>query len=619
MKRFYVIIVVMFFLTLGLFSTVEAAKWTFMVYLDGDNNLEGAAIDDFLEMATVGSNSDINIVVQFDRISGYDSSYGDWTACKRFYVTSGMTPTAANALQDLGECNMGDPATLTAFINWATTNYPADNYALILWNHGGGWREQEEALIKALKEAKTEEERVTIKRELTEIKKYFVFRAVCWDDTNGEDCLYMKEVKSALDAATVDMDLIGFDACLMGMIEVAYEIKDTGASVMVGSEETEPGDGWPYDTILSDLVSNPTWTSAQLGTCIVNRYYQSYGNSETQSAIDLTHIGTLASTVSNFADTMRTYWNTNQNAVKAAAQSVMDEVNTTVIHEQHGASWPGSHGLAIYFPATQGEFNTDYNGTIIDFAADTSWDEFLSDFYGSMGGSWIDRARNQSQEYYYNEHIDLYDFCEKLVNYVPPPEYYTETQVPHIFIGNGTAQGWTQDDQCWQYSLPFSFPFYGNTYTSIWICSNGYIDFVPEYSDGWSDFSNSTSELIQNVRIAPLWTDIWPNNIYIHQPSSDSVCIRWQGYEWWDRGSINIELVLYKDGRIRFNYGAGNTSIGAGWTGPPTIGISAGDGVNYDLSVYNGLDNLTNVDSILYTPVSQAKKPMPWLHLLLGD
>jgi C1A family cysteine protease len=59
------------------------SSWTFMIYLDGDNNLESAAIDDFMEMSSVGSTSDVNIVVQFDRIPGYVSSYDDWTDCWR--------------------------------------------------------------------------------------------------------------------------------------------------------------------------------------------------------------------------------------------------------------------------------------------------------------------------------------------------------------------------------------------------------------------------------------------------------------------------------------------------------------------------------------------------------
>lgn len=239
------------------------ADWTFMVYLDGDNNLEGAGIDDFLEMSSVGSSADVNIVVQFDRIGGYDTSHDDWETCKRFYVTSAMDPTSANQVADIGEVNMADPATLTSFIDWAVGAYPADNYALILWNHGGGWRARYDDLKKALKTATTGESKEAIKQKLRELQKPG-FKAVCWDETSGYDSLTMSEVKSALDAATTNMDLIGFDACLMQMIEVAHEIKDTGASVMVGSEETEPWDGWPYDTLLGDIVATPALTPAQL-------------------------------------------------------------------------------------------------------------------------------------------------------------------------------------------------------------------------------------------------------------------------------------------------------------------------------------------------------------------
>ncbi len=233
MLRKVAILMIGLCMAVGMTQAAIAAEWTFMVYLDGDNDLEGAGIDDFLEMATVGSNSDVNIVVQFDRISGEDSSHGDWTTCKRFYVTQGMEPTEANQEVDIEEVNMGDPAVLTDFINWATTSYPATNYALILWNHGNGWRARYDALIEDLRTATTVEEKNAIRQELAEVQRPS-FKGVCSDDTDG-DVLYMQEVQSALNAATTDVDLIGFDACLMGMIEVAYEIRDTGASVMVGS------------------------------------------------------------------------------------------------------------------------------------------------------------------------------------------------------------------------------------------------------------------------------------------------------------------------------------------------------------------------------------------------
>jgi hypothetical protein len=390
------------------------ADWTFMVYLDADNNLEAAGIDDFSEMATVGSDANVNIVVQFDRIDGYDTTNGDWTTCKRFLVGSGMIPTEANQVDDIGECNMADPDTLQAFIDWGVSTYPADQYAVILWNHGGGWRLQRAALMEALELATSDAETESVLNALAE-SDAATYKAVCWDDTSN-DALYMKEVQSALNAASDDMDLIGFDACLMGMIEVAYELKDVGASVMVASEETEAFDGWPYDTILADLTTNPTWGPDALGSAIVYDYDASYTNDYTLSAVDLTTIGSLGDTVSSLADAMQTDWDGNKVNVQDAAQAVMDGVDTAVIEEGHGSSLPGSYGLAIYFPSTSGDFDSDYKATVIDFAADTLWDEFLSDFHDDMGGSWIDTARSSSQEYDYPEHIDLYDFCNEIVS-----------------------------------------------------------------------------------------------------------------------------------------------------------------------------------------------------------
>ncbi len=567
--------------------TEPSTAWTIMVYLDGDNNLEGMGISDFMEMSSVGSTADVNIVVQFDRINGYDSSNGDWTSCKRFYVTAGMTPTAANALADLGEVNMGDPATLVGFVNWAKSNYPAQKYALVMWNHGGGWRKSKEALW----------------RDRHDDKKHdLIFKAVCWDDTDGSDCLYMSEVKSAL-SSTGGAQLIGFDACLMGMMEVAYEIKAYG-QVMVGSEETEPGEGWPYETIMSDLTTNPSWTASQLGSAIVDRYYASYGNDETQAAIDLAQINTLAGTISTFAQTMIDNWDADEDAVKSAAQSVIDGINNVVINEKHGSSWPGAHGLAIYFPRTVDYFDPGYNSAIIDFPANTVWEEFLDEFYTSMGGSWIASRRDVAQEFTYDEHTDLYNFCELLQ--LEQEDYYTETQITNAYTGGGTAQGFQADDWYITRTLPFDFYYFGEKFSagsSIYISSNGYIDFDP--ASNHSDYDNTGSRLAANKRIAPIWKDLITNgsaqtgeDVYITQ-TADYLKIRWRAETWGDNETVNVEAVLFKDNRIQFNYGSGNAFSGA-----PTIGVSKGDSINYYPSVYNGVMTLTNVQSDLFTPTA---------------
>lgn len=562
------------------------ASWTFMVYMDADNNLEPDSVDDFLEMASVGSTADVNIVVQFDRIGGYDSRYGDWTGTKRYYITNGMTPTEANAVEDLGELNMADPATLTDFITWTKTYYPANKYAVIMWNHGGGWRKSKKDLWN--------ERNKNEKKELT-------FKAVCWDDTSGGDCLYTSEMTSAFSSAG-GATLIGFDACLMGMVEVAYDLR-SHAQVMVGSEETEPAPGWPYNTIMSDLTAHPSASAAQLGSAIVDRYYASYGNSYTQGALDQTNLATLASTVSTFAQSMIDNWNTDEAAVRSAAQDVITQLDNTVINEKHGAGWPGANGAAIYFPEIAAGFNSDYNGTIIQFPNDTQWEEFLQAFYSSMSGSWIAERRDATQEFFDNDHIDLYHFCELLM--LEKKDYYSESQISNAFAGGGTAQNFHLDDGYMTYTLPIDIRYFAETIpagSTIYISSNGYIDF--DASSTHNDFENTTSKLAANKRIAPCWADLTTEgsgDVYITE-NADNIVIRWAGETYGDAEPVNFEAVLYQDGKVQFNYGSGNADISP-WGSGPTVGISSGDFVNYYLSVYDTQMTLTSVDSDLYTPI----------------
>ncbi|MFH1735124.1 MAG: clostripain-related cysteine peptidase, partial [bacterium] len=109
------------------------AKWTFMVYMAGDNNLDGAALRDIAEMARAGSTKDVNVLVQLDRIED--------NLTRRFRITTGGG-FKKDCIESFGEANTGDPQVLYDFVKWAADNYPADRYALILWNHGSGWWEE---------------------------------------------------------------------------------------------------------------------------------------------------------------------------------------------------------------------------------------------------------------------------------------------------------------------------------------------------------------------------------------------------------------------------------------------------------------------------------------------
>src|SRR5512139_1519390 len=104
------------------------ARWTVMVYISGDNNLEDYVVSDIeTELAPTGSSANVQVVALADRGPGYDTSYGDWQQTLLFHVTPRMTAAVENAAADWGEKDMGNPQTLVDFVNWTKANYPADH------------------------------------------------------------------------------------------------------------------------------------------------------------------------------------------------------------------------------------------------------------------------------------------------------------------------------------------------------------------------------------------------------------------------------------------------------------------------------------------------------------
>jgi hypothetical protein len=87
------------------------------------------------------------------------------------------------------------------------------------------------------------------------------------------------------------------------MLDVAYQLR-AHACVLVGSEELEPNDGWPWATILADLVTRPGMSTVELGAVVVRRYLEAYegtGHEVTQSAIDLGKLGEVVGAVDELA------------------------------------------------------------------------------------------------------------------------------------------------------------------------------------------------------------------------------------------------------------------------------------------------------------------------------
>ncbi|MFH1419622.1 MAG: putative Ig domain-containing protein, partial [Planctomycetota bacterium] len=182
---------------------------------------------------------------------------------------------------------------------------------------------------------------------------------------------------------------------------------------------------------------------------------------------------------------------------------------------------------------------------------------------------------------------------------LPPQGAYAEVDLGSSgFAEVGTAQGWQADNQVWLYPLPFSFPFYGTHYGSVWVCSNGFLHFGMSSS---ASPDNSDAILRAATRIAPMWDDLRTTgtgqDIFIDSGTSGEVTVRWAAETVAvPNDPCNFSVTLYSDGKIRFHYGVGNTNL------TPTIGISRGNGSQYTLSTYNNASALTAVNSQEFVP-----------------
>jgi hypothetical protein len=409
-------------------TNASPSEWTLMVYMDGDNNLEEDALMDFLEMARVGSTDKVNIILQMDRIGKYvlesDERFPFWTETLRFRITKGMKPSRESAIKNIGEANMGDGKTLSEFVGWATTTFPAKRYALIIWDHGQGWRrvlaptdEVRTIVSKAGQDVLTQPQIGTMSIAFpfkTPIGS--PYRTISFDETD-KDKLYNREIQTSLIEVLNNrkLDLIAFDACLMAMVEVAYAMRGV-AETVIGSEELVPGTGFQYDGWLSRLTNDPSMDGHALGNTLVDSYQKRYGTATeflepipftTLSSIDLSKLDSLANALTTLSKNLiakfpaekqniklardecsvyapnalgdgRDYFfhidltrflqrlaaNTQDQDIKNSANSALTIIQSSILRnyagEKRKGGTYGSNGLAIYFPPNGSSYDNDW-------------------------------------------------------------------------------------------------------------------------------------------------------------------------------------------------------------------------------------------------------------------
>ena len=402
-----------------------AAKWTFLVYMAGNNSLSDDAGRDLVEMQKVGSTDDVKVLAFAKQRAGQ---------ARRIQVGKNGQGEKVESLGD--DVDSGNPQTVVDFVRWGLSTAPADRYALVLWNHGGGWSPDDmdqlytqvrndngvnrhELNHRASQPMARSLFSSTVKQILSQPTE--AERQICNDDGTGHS-LDTIELGNVLRAVTKDvgrpLDLLGMDACLMSALEVGYQAQ-ASTRVVVGSEEVEPGAGWCYDAILGDLNARPTMDGRQLGTTVVDRYVASYRDQPgqwpvTQCALDASQltkfagaldglVGALSPRLSN--DWLQVYRAQLKSVgfhsqlrdlrtfcrqlslsplsaeAKAAAKNVVDALKPGgfVINEGHlGAGVDGCGGVTAYFPTPSEPISPYYRD--LRFSKVHRWAPFLKSY-----------------------------------------------------------------------------------------------------------------------------------------------------------------------------------------------------------------------------------------------
>ncbi|NLJ38458.1 MAG: hypothetical protein GX432_06820, partial [Candidatus Atribacteria bacterium] len=336
---------------------------------------------DLNSMEIVGSSDKVNIVVQFDSLQG---------PAIRYLVEKDSDPLKINSkvLQNLGEMNMGDANNLVDFIRFCAQNYPSDKYALILWNHGSG----------------------------------FKGKNISFDQTSYNASISIPELGRALLIAkslfNKPINLLGMDACLMAMVEVAYEIRES-SNLMVASQESVPGEGWDYATLLESLVNNPNMDEIQLAYIIADSFISQFPLQDVNiSVTDLNQLEELTASIrqlskailsdnqtspqiyieigdtsqfysdyeyidlGDFSQLLTTDRRVRSSEVKSAAFMVSNLLSQVILYNRtRGSGVENSHGLSIYFPFKS--YNPQYE--LLAFNGKTSWNQVIQKLFAMRG------------------------------------------------------------------------------------------------------------------------------------------------------------------------------------------------------------------------------------------
>ena len=394
----------------------------------GDNNLAEWVEDDLAEMAQgmAGSVAMLGLV---------DTSAGKGQVVE-------VTPNGRKVIEKLGEIDTGDPETLAGFIARALVSYRSNHVALGFWDHGSGVFDEDDPdeiiLDRSARERLLAGVNVRAIRRGTKRRSRHLFtgriegasdpvglslRAMLQDDTNG-GILTNYEAHGVVKAAfaragrTRKLDLIFSDTCLNGMIEVVDQFKRF-ATVIVGSEALEPGDGWAYAQFFDAMAAKPPRSAAAWGSIAVSAFEEGYRDRPEEYPCTLAAFRTRNTLTSSFKrfvqaagplgdagfgalalarsrsqrfadedsfdlrDFAERIAATGPAQIQGPAQAIVTAFDKACIRNMAlGAKVANARGLAFWFPGDRQSFE-DVGGTYanLSFASRTGWADYLAKQY----------------------------------------------------------------------------------------------------------------------------------------------------------------------------------------------------------------------------------------------
>lgn len=242
------------------YNVVLKNKVTFMVYISGENNLgldwkgESYAVEDLKEIEKVSLKNNymnINTIIYIDvpdKIGGNGCYIYTGNTADNLTINNTVLKGFKNTGY-YGTGNTGALVELTNFINYTKENIQSEKYVLDLWSHGDGWKDDT------------------------------YYRQICYDD-GDRDSLNMREVENAiLNSYIPKIDIIYTDACFMGGIEVAYQLRNV-SDYLVFSPELTPGLGGDYTEIIKG-INDSDFSAKTISEKMVKangNYYKNFWN-----------------------------------------------------------------------------------------------------------------------------------------------------------------------------------------------------------------------------------------------------------------------------------------------------------------------------------------------------